>query len=194
MQFVSYCHRFCVRMLKIFWTQTFSPSCICQLTAVWCSPAVPYKWTGWGFGNSLVSAADSPSRNWAQDTTDVDWQKKVTWLNTPMNTVPKMTMNCRSTVAAQLLLQTCLESTGWLFIFNWSGFFFPINLNHYIPFSTTMKPLIVITEAHLLAKIKCKVEWIHILNILYVSHFPANAVLLFHDVLAWCQSIWRLVY
>jgi hypothetical protein len=73
------------------------------------------------------------------------------------------------------------------------GFFPPINLNHYIPFSTKRKPLIVISEAHLLAKIKCEVEWVHILNILYVSHFPA-VVLLFRDVLVWCQSIWRLVY
>ena len=136
MQFVSYCHRFCVRMLKIFCIQTFPPSCTCQLTAVWCSPAVPYKWTGWSFGNSLVSAADSPSRNWAQDTTDVDWQKKVTWLNTPMNTVPKMTMNCPSTRATQLVLQTCFESTGWLFIFNWSVFFFYFTLELFFVDST----------------------------------------------------------
>jgi len=75
-------------MLKTFWTQTFPASCICQLTAVRCSPAVPYSWTGRSFVNSLVSAADCPSRNWAQDTTDVEWQKKVAQLNIPMNTVP----------------------------------------------------------------------------------------------------------
>jgi hypothetical protein len=58
MQFVSFCHHFHVRMLKTFWTQTFPPSCICQLTAVQCSTAVPYSWTGCSFGNSLVSADD----------------------------------------------------------------------------------------------------------------------------------------
>jgi hypothetical protein len=115
MQFVSDCHRFCVRMLKTFWTQSFPPSCICQLTAVWLSPAVPYKWTDWSFGNSLVSAADCPRKNWAQDTTDIGWQKKKVRLNTPMNMLPKMTMNCRSTVVAWLVLQTSCGGRWWVF-------------------------------------------------------------------------------
>jgi len=42
MQFVSYGHSFRVRMLKTFWTQSFPPNCICQPTAVSCSPVVPY--------------------------------------------------------------------------------------------------------------------------------------------------------
>jgi len=115
MQFVSYCHRFCVRMLKTFWTQTFPVSCICPHTAVWCSPAVPYKWTDWSFGNSLVSTADSPRKTWTQDTTDVDWQKKAARLNTPMNMVPKMTMNSQSRVVAWLVLQTSFGGLWWIF-------------------------------------------------------------------------------
>jgi hypothetical protein len=143
MQFVYHCHRFCVRMLKILWTQTFPPSCICQITPVQCSLAVPYSWTGWSFGNSLVSAADSPSRNWAHDTTDGDWQKKVVQLNTPMYTVPKMTMNCQSKVEARLVLQTSFGGRWWIFpmkfkcFYTISDFFFLMgNVASLYPFIT----------------------------------------------------------
>jgi len=79
MQFVSYCHRFCVRLLKTFWTQSFTASCICLLTAVQCSRVVPYNWAGWSYSNSSVSAADCPNRNWAQDTTSLSGKRK--WRN-----------------------------------------------------------------------------------------------------------------
>ena len=87
MWFISYCHNFHVVLLKIFWTQTFRAPIIYQLTL--CDAALEYLVAGQAWASlSLVSAPDCPSRNWAKDTTDVAWQKKVAQLNTAMNTVP----------------------------------------------------------------------------------------------------------